>query len=261
MANQSKLIEEFQSFVAQYSDGEEIDKLTLSPEQQSKKKADYFFCGREIICEQKNLEKDMREKIQAKVDEIMSREDAPAVYGTVALSEIIRAFPDSDKINRDFFEIATSSIKNLFQKANRQIRVTKETFGLSNSKGVLFVVNESAYYIEPRDIVSKISQMYSQKEGAGFRYDNIHALWLIQPSHTLSSKGVNMIPSIYLANDYLFNEEKDASEFTNKIEGLDREFAKYLGMPFGAGKGDIKNMEFEPSGEKSPLKISSSAGA
>lgn len=255
MQSQSKLVDKFQLFVSQYSNGEEIDKLTMSQDQQAKKKADYFFYNRELVCEQKNLEQDMGEKIQAKVDELMTRRDAPLVYGTADIQDIIKTFPDAEKINRDFFEIATSSIKNIFQKANRQIRTTKKNFNLNDSKGILFVVNETAYYIEPHDIIHRVSRLFSQKEKNNFRYDNIHALWLIQPSHILMHKGVKMIPSVYLINNFLLSEMKDIEDLTNKIACLDIDFSKHIGQPYISGDKSIRSIKFKPSKEREPLKI------
>jgi len=148
----TKLINDFASFISQQPDCEEIDKIPLSPVQEAGKKADYFFYDREIICEQKNIENDIDVKIRKMIDELMSRKNAPRIYGTVNLMKIVSCFPDSKKIERRLFEIITSSIKNIFQSANRQIRTTKETFDLSDSKGVLLIINEPSVHIEPHHI-------------------------------------------------------------------------------------------------------------
>lgn len=255
MQNKIKLVDQFQLFVSQHPNGEEIDKLSMSKEQQAKRKADYFFYNRTVVCEQKNLEKDMGAKIQAKFDEIMNRHDAPTVFGAVDMQDIIKNFPDAELINRDLLDIATSSIKNVFQKANRQIRTTQNTFNLPDSRGILFVVNETAYFIEPQAIINRISRLFSQKEGSSFRYGHIHALWLIQPSHILVHEGMKMNPSMYLINDFLLSDKKDQEDLTKKIECLDIDFSKYLGQRYVAGDKKLENIKFEPAKEREPLKI------
>lgn len=109
---------------------ESIDDLTLTREQQRANKADYFFEGRSIIGELKTLYSDTAPKVEAILAPHKERPEWPIFFGQQELQKILRHLPDRDEVNAKIIQAITDSIERVVEKANRQIRATKETFGL-----------------------------------------------------------------------------------------------------------------------------------
>lgn len=144
-----KLPEKFTSFVRSYEGAEIIDELSLTPDQQAAKKADYFFNGRTIIAEQKSLKISTAHKIEAILKPYEDTPEWPLFYGEQELHKIVNYLPEPEKINGKILEAVTDSIEKLFSKANRQIRTTKQTFGLPSAGGLLIILNDLVDILSP----------------------------------------------------------------------------------------------------------------
>src|SRR5687767_7337423 len=80
---------------------ENVEKLSQTPAQRGSEQVDFFLSNREVLCELKSLETSTEEKVNALVEPLQSRPDAPVFYGTLRLDKIAKHFPDGERILRD----------------------------------------------------------------------------------------------------------------------------------------------------------------
>ena len=127
------------SFLETRNAAENIDRLNLTRPQQLAEKADFFLANRAVVCEVKSLQTDTKAKIDRITAPLLESEHAPVFYGAWKLDDVVRSFPNGQEIKKEVFDLTTSAIQTLFRKANRQIRTTKEVFGLPKAEGALVI--------------------------------------------------------------------------------------------------------------------------
>ncbi len=120
----------FKVFLRDLEGAESIDDLELTPEQERANKGDYFFAGRTVIGELKALYEDTASKIESILAPYQETPEWPVFFGKQDLNKVLQHLPDGDKIRAKIFGTITRSIEAVVEKANRQIRATKETFEL-----------------------------------------------------------------------------------------------------------------------------------
>ena len=197
-----KLPEKFTSFVRSYEGAEIIDELSLTPDQQAAQKADYFFNGRTIIDEQKSLEIDTAHKIEAILKPYEGTAEWPLFYGEQELQKIVNFLPNPEKINAKILEAVTDSIEGLFEKANRQIRTTKQTFGLPSSGGLLVILNDLVDVLSPDILAFRVRRCLQKRTKTGEpRFPEVTVVWAINTAHytqltpTLKAMPLLIMPS------------------------------------------------------------------
>lgn len=178
------LEERFKNFLRQDSFSEEIDNLELPNGFEKNKKADYLLSDRKIIIELKTLKSDTSHKVVKEMNKHEGRKDYPLFYGTQGLQQVLAHLPDGKKINDRIYRNITRSIEDAVSKADKQIESTKTAFDLSDSVGVLVVLNENIEIFTPEVIVQKLSQLLCKKvANNSLEYKNIQYVWLIAESH------------------------------------------------------------------------------
>ncbi len=178
------LTEKFISFVRSYEGAEIIDDLLLTPEQQAAQKADYFFNGRTIIAEQKSLEISTAHKIETILKLYEGTPEWPLFYGEQELPKIVNFLPHPEKINARILEAVTDSIEGLFEKANRQIRRTKQTFDLPSAGGLLVILNDLVDVLSPDILAFRVRRCLQKRTKTGKRrFPEITVVWAINTAH------------------------------------------------------------------------------
>jgi len=197
-----KLPEKFASFVRNYEGAEIIDELSLTPEQRAAEKADYFFNGRTIIAEQKSLKISTTHKIEAILKPYEDTPEWPLFYGELELHKIVNYLPEPEKINAKILEAVTDSIETLFRKANRQIRTTKQMFGLPSAGGLLIILNDLVDILSPDLLAFRVRRCLQKRINAEERrFPEITVVWAINGAHytqltpTLKAMPLLIMPS------------------------------------------------------------------
>ncbi len=205
---------------------ESIDKLTLTPAQRDAEKADFFLAGRTVVCEVKSLQTDTKAKIQALMEPLLESEHAPIFYGKWTTDNVLKHFPDGETIKRQVFDAVTSAVQTLFRKANRQIRTTKDEFGLPLAEGALVIANDLVEVLSPEVIAHKIRDLFRKRTPEGkLQFPEINVVWIICETHFVEvSPGMKGIPAFIFGRD----GKTSAGEV---IDGFQSEWAAAHGVP------------------------------
>lgn len=196
------LEERFIQFVRSFDGAEIIDDLPLTPRQQAAQKGDYFFNSRTIIGEQKSLKISTAHKIETILKPYENTPEWPLFYGEQELHKIVNFLPDGEKINAKIIEAVTDSIETLIKKANRQIRVTKETFNLPSAGGLLIIVNDLVDILSPDMLALRVRRCLQKQTAAKEkRFQEITVVLAVNAVHytqitpTLKAMPILIMPS------------------------------------------------------------------
>jgi hypothetical protein len=217
------------AFAEQHSRAEIIDRLSLTKEQMDAEKADLFFENRTFITEVKSLSTDTSQKVHAILAPYESTEDWPLFYGTRDIGDILPKLPNSDELRKKLYEAVSSAIPELVRKANRQIRSTRRTFDLPESKGLLIILNDAVAILNPQVISRRVGATLAKKTPRGeLQFPEIAGVWILSEQHT-----VHVTPTLWGIPAVVFlapNHEDDAltDEFLRRIQGF---WATFNGLP------------------------------
>ena len=100
------------------------------------------------------------------------------------VEKVIQRLPESDKIRTRIISSVTRSIEAVVEKANRQIRATKETFGLPDAGGLLFILNDAVDVLSPDLIVYRVRRALNKRTPDGeLRFPHVSAVLVIGGAH------------------------------------------------------------------------------
>jgi len=179
-----------------------IDDLPLSAEQkkQEPSKADFFFQNRTIICEIKSLEADPTEKffryLASEGVTFSPETEYPDLIG------YIEERPNGKAIWQKAMNLATTAIQDGISSANKQIRATKEVFGVASADGLLVILNGVSVLLGPQLVISRISDrlMKPNTDGTGPYHDQIRQMLLFSENYVLDIPGDQTAAAIPIAN-------------------------------------------------------------
>jgi len=236
------LKERFTEFVRNLQSAEIVDELNLSQEQERSKKPDFFFFERQFIGEMKSITTDMEPKAQAILEKHKDRSEYPLFFGQWSSDKILQNLPDGESIDEGIFYAITSALEDSVERANRQIRETKKVFEISDSQGILIILNDFVEILSPDLIAYRVHQLLNKKSSSGdARYPNISVVWIVSEIHIVKTEiGQELLPSIVLVNDYSHSHQ-EASGYVNWLQ---RKWALFNNMPFVEGSLDLKNIQF-----------------
>lgn len=112
--------------------------------------ADYLLHHEKIVAELKCVEIDNTSSPnnQSKINTVLDEYFAAGKIATTEITE--QNWPTLPKeLHNEIYNITTNSIKNHVEKANRQIRETKEKLGLTDYKGCLIIANNGVVSYPP----------------------------------------------------------------------------------------------------------------
>lgn len=150
--------ESFNEFVEEFG-GELVSKLL--PKNPSFKNADYFFQRRSIVAEMKCLEKDTfqdrayRRKMGILYDKWVRQGLVP---DSLFRPTVIETKDYPLECQRDVASLLKRPIEERIKEANRQIKQTKEHFGLPDAKGLLLLVNDGNYSFESDSLLYTVGR-------------------------------------------------------------------------------------------------------
>lgn len=192
----------FTAFIKGLEGAECIDELELTREQERAQKADYFINNRTIVSEFKSLETDTSAKLNAILEPHRNRPEWPVFFGPQDLQTILAYLPDRQEINAKIVNALTDSIEAIIEKANRQIRATKEKFGLPDAGGLLVIFNEAVESFSPDVVAYRIKKTLRKKTRTReVRFPEITVVLVINAGHyskltpTLQGNPILVMPS------------------------------------------------------------------
>lgn len=195
----------FEHFMSILPSIEVLDKL-LPHGQDRKSVADYFGLGRRIIFEQKAITTDQADKIQREIDKYQDEDFFPLFYGQRDINQILKHFPDQDVVKRKIYNHITRALEEYLSSANKQILSTEALFDLTNTVGVLIILNDSVRVLSPEILFHRISSRLLEKlDSGGFRFNRINYVVLVSETHNFQGK----LPLILTIEGPSIAENKD----------------------------------------------------
>lgn len=160
-------------------DGEKFDHVNGSDT-----KADYLLGGRRMICELKTLNGSPAARTESRLKDRFAKPDAPIVFGTAMISEVIGGLADRDALSKMMIDMAGRAIRRHLQKADEQIGAIKARLGLGDVGGLLILMNESEPMIDASAIAYTLKTAF---EGGGLAH--ITNIWVVVESHRVQMPG------------------------------------------------------------------------
>lgn len=203
----------FEKFMLSLPSIEGIDFIQVETYQQNQKKADYLGMGRKIIFEQKCITKDQGDKIQAEVEKYINDDNYPLFYGKRDLQSVIDKLPNKSEINRKIISQITKLLESYLRQADKQISSTKEIFNISNTVGVLVILNEKVKVLSPEIVAHKLQHRIREIKGDDCRFKNIDYIIYISETHNYKS-----VPCILIIEGKRVSElPAEVSEYINYV--------------------------------------------
>ncbi len=233
------LHQRFKDFLETLDNVENIDNLNLTPKQRDAKKADYFAINRKLVIELKSLETDTEYKVEKILEPYRSRPEFPHFFGGWEVNKILKHLPNGDEINRQMVEAVTSSLREVYRSANKQIRTTKETFDLPNSQGLLIILNQKIDALAPQHIDYQLRRMLGKKHPDGsFQFPDVNYVLIFSEAHFSPAQN-NLIafPIMHLPIGIVY--EFQHTDFANH---LSKKWTEYNNVPFIDG-GNVKSVK------------------
>jgi hypothetical protein len=198
---QGRLEPHFFGFVRHIGGAEVIDDLELTPAQRAAKKADVFFVGRRVVCEVKVLASDTSHKIAPILEPYEKSDDWPVFFGERPISKILELLPDREVLRKRIYDAVAGGLTDLVRDANRQIRETKESFGLATSEGIVVILNDTIDILDPNVMAHRVGQALLKRERDGSaRFPHVGFAWLLCETHTTQLPSSPALLSVVIAN-------------------------------------------------------------
>ncbi|MEK0337884.1 MAG: hypothetical protein QQN41_10675 [Nitrosopumilus sp.] len=128
--------------------------------------ADYLFRNQSVVAELKCLEKDFfhDKKNHSKLKSMYDKWVHEGIIQPNGLGRIIintKELPMKCQI--EVANFAKEIVQRRIRKANKQIKLTKDHFGLPDAKGLLLLVNDGNYFLESNAIMYTLSRILKAK--------------------------------------------------------------------------------------------------
>jgi hypothetical protein len=172
--------------------------------------ADYYFASSSVVAELKEIrtEFDRTPQWRERFDRLTRRLIAEDPHWRLALLGGSGSFP------RWFFEelyrTFRTPLSGILKKANRQIRRTKEHFGVSSNTGLLFLVNDAFTWLPSDAIRRLVSKLLAHN------YSSIDCFVYMTVNRYVELPGSD-VPRIVWAPIYSERADESLSEFVNQI--------------------------------------------
>jgi hypothetical protein len=182
----AKLNERFKRFVRTLPGFEDIDDL-LSGASMDTKRADYLIRNREVIIEQKILTANPEHKVQKYADRLLG-EGQFAANGRFSLYPILDQASDGIDHHRQLLNDLSKVLEKDISDADKQLRDSRETFSIPEAMGVVVLLNESAFALDPQLTGVRVGNLLAEKAGSGaVRFPSTDLVITITDIHTLSA--------------------------------------------------------------------------
>lgn len=181
----NNLKERFERCIRTLKGFESIDSIVPLGDRQGMKRADYLLWNRRVIVEQKVLENDPFEKIQAYFEKLQN-EGTIIFFGTRSTDDLFRKIPDGQRHKRNLVLKLANAVDGAVSRADQQTKGTREIFQIPNATGILIIVNENARVLDPKIIHYGLSNAFQKRSADGaFLYPNNNGVILVSEHPSL----------------------------------------------------------------------------
>lgn len=165
---------------------ESLDGSAFSQVNGSQTKADYLLGGRRMVAELKTLNASPHDRTEQRLKARLAQTDAPIVFGTVGVSRVVESLPEGEAVAKMMVDMAGRAVRRHLQKANDQIGAIKERLGLTNTAGLLILMNDSEPMIDASAIGYTLKTAFETVDGG---YPHITNVWASIESHRIAMPG------------------------------------------------------------------------
>lgn len=169
-------------FLEGESSTESLDSAAFDQVNGSNMKADYLLGGRGFIAELKTLNASPENRIEQRLKERFSQSDAPIIFGTLGINQVIDRLPDREAISKMMIDMAGRAIRRHLQKANEQIGAIKTRLGLPDAGGLVILMNEAEPLIDISSIGYTVKTAFETVKGC---YPHVTNVWAMVESHRI----------------------------------------------------------------------------
>ncbi|MDO8437927.1 MAG: hypothetical protein Q7S69_07220 [Nitrosomonadaceae bacterium] len=181
----TSLEERFSEFLTSLPASEAIDSLDFPQDPRQRRKADFLLAGRNVVVEIKTLTVDTSHKIEPAVEKHRNREEFPLFYGTADLRKVLSHLPDGEDVYRRIYLSITRSVEDAVRSAEEQISHTRHVLKLSDSAGVLVILNESVQLLNPTIVAHRVASLMRRERTGNSSSEKLDFVWLLFESHAL----------------------------------------------------------------------------
>lgn len=222
------------AFLEQRLGGECIDRLPLTADQQKLMRADFLLLDRSVIVEVKDLDDDRVAAARRVIEEWRARPDWPVINHEIDIQDALRLHRDGRRINDQLTKYVTASVEDAIERANRQIRDTKGSFGIPKARGILVLLNQDVDLLDPKVLGAIVGRTLSKRVQAEFRYQfrylDLDSILVFTWAHTVRDKGS---PSEDMPVLIVTKGCPALPAAEDSVEGfLVRQWAAFMGKPF-----------------------------
>lgn len=123
-----------------------------------------------------------------------------------------------------FSEVFLPSLKSAVEKANKQIKATKQHFGIKGSKGLLILINEKNSSLTPQLALALLAKILKSQ------YSSINSFIYLVPTMGVTSPETTEPLRIWVSGPTRSPESGVDSEF---MESLGEHWIKFLEIKYG----------------------------
>lgn len=220
----------FDEFVALFGGSKVAHLIAERPEFKgsSPLNADYLFRSENIIAELKCLEentysgKEFKELFGSLISDWQDRGMLPLrLYGGPILIQS-RDLPYSCQLELE--RLINPRLRKVITKANKQIRLTKETLGLPDAKGLLLLVSNGNYFLRPEHVLGFAGRVLRD------RFSNINSLIYFTVNSAVDMPTLDRDGLIWIQS-FRDNFEPVSAEFLSRLrEGWFQFLSNRLGI-------------------------------
>jgi hypothetical protein len=207
----------FDDFVRRFGGSKVIDLLALREDLKGSPplNADYLFPADNVIAELKCLEEDtyspneFKEVFQSLMDAWERRGLLP--WHFFGVSPIVVQSRDLPLVCQlELEKLISGTLRNVIKKANKQIRVTKETLHLPDAQGLLLLVSDGNYFLGPEQIFPLLGRILRE------HYSNISSVVYFTVNSMVDMPNLNRDGLVWIQS-IRANVEPVSSEFFARL--------------------------------------------
>ncbi|RYY22258.1 MAG: hypothetical protein EOP62_23495 [Sphingomonadales bacterium] len=144
--------------------------------------SDYLIDDRRLIVELKAVSGDSAGRVAALFREALDQEPRMFAVGRMSIQPILRARANGEEINSRLVHIAGRAVRQLLQKANKQILATRDHFEIPNAAGLVVLAVERGKATEAGVIAYAVRHaIFSEKTPL----TGIDYVWVTMENHTI----------------------------------------------------------------------------
>ena len=207
----------FFDFLSRIDGAESLDEGVFQKRFGESRKADYLLRNRKVVVEVKTLKIDPAHKVEERLALHKNRPEFPLYYWQSELSEILPHLPDGEEVRNHIFHALTNSVQKAVRSANDQIHETKKILKLTNSCGVLVILNDSVGILRPDYVTAKANGLILQERNGVLRFPEIAYVWIFSESHSLRVKGGPEGLPIILLEGPRSDEFKEVGDYLSSL--------------------------------------------